>query len=68
MILVHIPTNSIFELNEAGTRVWEMLDQGLDVEGIVQHLIDEFVVDEARAADEVKDLLLRFQNDGLLTG
>lgn len=45
-----------------------MLDQGFDVEGIVQHLIDEFVVDEARAADEVKDLLLRFHNEGLLTG
>jgi hypothetical protein len=56
-VLVHFPTSRIFELNETGTRVWEMLGQGLDADRIVERLVDEFDVEDARVADEVKDLL-----------
>ena len=66
-VLVHISTNRIFELNETGTRVWELLGQGLDADRIVRHLVDEFDVDDARAADEVKNLLVRLRTEGLLT-
>jgi len=65
-ILVNIATNRIFELNETGTRVWELLDQGLDADRIALHLVDEFDVEDARAASEVKNLLLRLQTEGLL--
>ena len=65
-ILVNIATNRIFELNETGTRVWELLDQGLDVDRIAPHLVGEFDVEDARAASEVKNLLLRLQTEGLL--
>jgi hypothetical protein len=65
-VLVHISTNRIFELNETGTRVWEMLGQGLDSDRIVRHLIDDFAVEDTQAADEVKDLLARLQSEGLL--
>ena len=65
-VLVHIPTNRIFELNETGTRVWAMIGEGLDPDRIVRCLVDEFDVEEARAADEVKDLLERLNNEGLI--
>jgi len=66
-VLVHIPTNRIFELNETGTRVWEMLDQGLDADRIARSLIDDFDVEAVQAVDEVNSLLLRLQNEGLLS-
>lgn len=66
MVLVHIPTNRIFELNETGTRVWAMIGEGLDPDRIVRCLVDEFDVEEARAADEVKELLERLSNEGLI--
>ena len=66
-VLVHISTNRIFELNETGARVWELLGQGLDVDRIVHHLVDEFDVDEAQAADELKNLLMQLRTEGLLT-
>jgi Coenzyme PQQ synthesis protein D (PqqD) len=66
-VLVHMSTNRIFELNETGARVWELLGQGLDADRIVRHLVDEFDVDDARAADEVKNLLMRLRTEGLLT-
>ena len=45
-VLVDISTSRIFELNETGTRVWELLGQGLNVERIVQHLASEFEIAE----------------------
>jgi hypothetical protein len=64
-VLVHIPTNRIFELNETGSRIWELLGQGLDTNRIVQKLVDEFDVEDVQAADQVNDLLVQLQNEGL---
>jgi len=66
-VLVDISTSHIFELNETGTRIWEMLGQGLEAEGIVQALVREFDVTDAQAADEVNNRLLRLRAEGLLT-
>ena len=65
-VLVHIPTNRIFELNETGTRVWELLGQGLDTNTIVGFLVEEFDVDKARASNEVNDLLIQLRTKDLL--
>jgi hypothetical protein len=65
-VLVHLATNKIFELNETGTRVWELLGHDLDINTIIRHLIDEFEVEEMRAADEVKNLLAQLKTAGLL--
>jgi hypothetical protein len=65
-VLVDISTSRIFELNETGTRIWELLGQGLNVEQIVQHLVLEFEVAESQAAEEVTKLLSQLQNQGLV--
>jgi hypothetical protein len=66
-VLVHIPTNRIFELNETGSRVWEMIGQSLNADQIVQRLADEFDVEQAQAADEVNELVTRLRDEGLLS-
>jgi hypothetical protein len=65
-VLVHIQTSRIFELNATGTRVWELLGEGLNVDRIVLRLVDEFEVDQAQAAKEVEALVGRLRADGLL--
>jgi Coenzyme PQQ synthesis protein D (PqqD) len=65
-VLVNIATNRIFELNETGAKVWELLGEGVDTDGIVRRLVDEFDVEERRAADEVKNLIVQLQTEGLL--
>jgi hypothetical protein len=67
-ILVDVPTSRIFELNETGTRIWELLGEGLDLDTIAHHLVDEFEVELARAEDEVNKLLVRLRAEGLLEG
>jgi hypothetical protein len=66
-VLVHIPTNRIFELNETGSRVWEMIGESLNADQIVQRLTDEFDIEKAQAADEVNELLKRLRDEGLLS-
>jgi hypothetical protein len=65
-VLVHVPTNRILELNETGSRVWAMIGERLDLDRIVRSLAEEFDVEEARAADEVKELLERLKSEGLI--
>jgi hypothetical protein len=66
-VLVHIPTNRIFELNVTGSRVWEMIGENLNADQIVQRLADEFDVEEAQAAHEVDELLTQLRDEGLLS-
>jgi len=63
-VLVHLPTNRIFELNETGMRIWELLGASEPVAGIVATLVREFDVDPERATREVSDLLRRFRDEG----
>ena len=65
-VLVDLPTSRIFELNETGTRIWELLGEGRDADSIMRHLVDEFEVDHAQAEGEVNNLLARLRADGLL--
>ena len=65
-VLVHIPTNRIFELNKTGTRVWELLGQGLDPDHIVRQLVQRFEVEPGRAADAVASFLAQLRTEGLL--
>jgi Coenzyme PQQ synthesis protein D (PqqD) len=66
-VLVDISTSRMFELNETGTRIWELLGQGLNVGQIVRHLVSEFEVEDGQAADELKTLLSQLQDQGLVT-
>jgi hypothetical protein len=65
-VLVDLATSRIFELNETGTRIWELLGEGLDADSVMRHLVDEFEVEHARAEGEVNNLLARLRADGLL--
>jgi hypothetical protein len=67
-VLVDVPTSRIFELNETGTRIWELLGEGLDPDSIMHQLVNEFEVEHAQAEDEVNKLLVRLRTEGLLEG
>ena len=58
-VLVDISTGRIFELNETGTRIWELLGQGLNMEQIVQHL-------QGQAADRTERLTLNMEKEAVV--
>lgn len=65
-ILIDLATNGIFELNDTGFRVWELLHERLPVAAIVGRLHEEFGVEPARATAEVEALLTSLRLAGLV--
>ena len=56
-VLVHLGTNEIYELNESGVRLWELLADGQGFDDAIQTLVREFDVDETTARRECRDLV-----------
>jgi hypothetical protein len=52
-VLVHLPSNRIFELNDTGMRIWEGLVEGVSLSTILDRLRDEFAVGPAEAVADV---------------
>jgi hypothetical protein len=66
MVLIHMDTNRIFELNRTGARVWELLRDGEDADGIVQRMLEEFDVENGRLRQEVDAVLKRLEAEKLV--
>ena len=66
MVLIHMDTNKIFELNRTGARVWELLQDGEDTEGIVRRMLEEFDVQDDHLRDEVRAVLERLEGEKLV--
>jgi hypothetical protein len=66
-VLVHLRTDVIFELNETGARVWDLIVAGQTDDAIVATLTAEFQVDSATARVGVDALIRTLLRDGLLS-
>jgi predicted transcriptional regulator len=67
MVLVHLATNQIFELNDTGARVWELLHEGVAGDALVDRLAAEFEVDSSTVQTEIESLLGELVEAGLMT-
>jgi hypothetical protein len=65
-VLVHLKTQDIFQLNETGTRIWQLLSAGESVDSIVTALVEEFHVEIATARHETLALLAELFDRGLI--
>jgi Coenzyme PQQ synthesis protein D (PqqD) len=66
LVLIHLATNRIFELNRTGTRVWELLREGENEDGMVRRMLEEFDVDEDRLRQEVRSVVGRLVAEKLV--
>ena len=57
MVLVHLETNRIYELNVTAARLWELLGKGSDLTSIQTQMQQEFDVNEEQLEAEIKVLL-----------
>jgi hypothetical protein len=65
-VLVQLQTNTIYELNRTGARLWELLDTGHDLEQAQEQMLLEFDVDEQRIRNEASTLMHDLVAQGLL--
>ena len=67
VVLVHLTTNRIYSLNATGGRYWELLEEGLGHEIIVNRMLDEFEVDRPSLEQEIADITAQLRREGLVT-
>lgn len=58
--------DSIYTLNELGTRIWEILDRETVVPGVLKALQDEFEGDPAAMKKDLKGFLSRLKCNELI--
>lgn len=67
MVLVHLTTNQVYELNSTGVRVWELLGAGAQIEEILNRLTAEFEIEPEQLRQDVDDLLQDLKAEGLIS-
>ena len=57
IVVVHVGTDRIFELNSTAARIWDLLSEGHDRKEIERMVSQEFKVPENLASRQIEDLL-----------
>jgi hypothetical protein len=57
MVLIHLQTNLIYELNRTGARLWELIGEGCERSELHHRLLSEFEVDPEHLSPEIDRLL-----------
>jgi hypothetical protein len=66
ILLVHLRTNQIYELNSTAARVWELVQAGCQQEEIQQRIREEFEVGDAQLVIELEGFLSLLRSKKLL--
>ena len=65
-VLVSLTSNRVFELNETGARIWELVTAHVPLPDVVATLVTEFTIDEASARLQTEQLIAELVDQGLL--
>jgi Coenzyme PQQ synthesis protein D (PqqD) len=66
IVLVHLETNRIYELNRTAASLWNLLDTGLTPAELEQRLALEFDVEPEQLAHEIDELLRHLASEQLI--
>lgn len=67
-VLLHLDTERYFSLNDSALRMWTLLTSGHDVDATAAIVSEEFDVDVATAAADVRTLMTALVARGLAVG
>lgn len=56
-VVLDIQTKKYFSLNETGARIWALVREGVDTDGIISTLTDEYDASRGDVEDAVTSLL-----------
>lgn len=65
-VLLDLASESYFGLDAVGTRIWQLLKDGVDEAVLVDTLLDEYEVEREVLERDVADLLGRLAEAGLI--
>lgn len=65
-VLVHLPSERIFELNRTAARIWDLLQSTASLEEIERRLLTEFDISAEQLAVEMQQLVQSLLDKDLL--
>jgi hypothetical protein len=65
-VLLHLDTKRYYTLNETGTRIWELLQQGRCAQEIIQALQTDFALTDEEAMPALLAFVDELQQEGLV--
>jgi hypothetical protein len=66
-VMMNLDKGEYFMMNEVGSRIWEIINEPMNVKGIVDALRSEYEVDEETCKDTVIEFLGRLNNANLIS-
>lgn len=66
IVMMSIEKGEYYGLDETGTYIWEMIENPVTVENLVQHLMKEFEVETEQCQNDTLDFLNDLHEKGLL--
>jgi len=67
IVVVHVGTDRIFELNSTAARIWDLLTEGRDRKEIERTVSQEFNVPENLASRQIDDLLKSLVSEQIIS-
>jgi hypothetical protein len=65
-VLLDLVSGIYFGLNEVGTRIWQMLDEGCDVSRVIDVIASEYDADRSEVEKDLRALLGELHKRGLV--
>jgi hypothetical protein len=65
-VILNLDTGVYFGLDPVGTRTWHLLRQHGTLQKVLEALLDEYDVTEARCREDLLDLVARMEEQGLV--
>jgi len=65
-VLLSLETQQYYSLNETGSRIWELLSEGHDVEAIALEITKEWDATPDEALQHVRSFLQELNEEGLV--
>jgi len=66
LILLDTEKGQYFSLNEVGSRMWTLLQQGKDLEGVLNDMLQEYEVEESKLRADLAKFVDKLTSQGFL--
>ena len=66
-VLLDLKSESYFGLDEVGTRIWQLLNEGSDLRSVFDTLLNEYEVDEKQLDKDLQDHLAQLVEAELIS-
>lgn len=65
-VLLDLQSGDFYSLNETGTEMWDLLNQGLSSEEVVQRMVEMYAVADEAASADLRELVGELERKGLV--